>query len=237
PATHGVLRLKVTLEGEVVRDCEAVMGYLHRGVEKLFEDGSYLQAIPMTDRLDYLAAMHNNYALCYGVEKMMGANVPEKAQYIRALTTEVQRVASHLLWLGAFSLDLGAITPFWWCVRGREGDNYARFVCRIEEMKQSLDMLDQMIAQCPEKGEYIAPEIGEGPRQHRVKPPKGDVYAGIERARGEYGVYIVSDGTNRPYRLKWRAPTLANLHPLGDMTRGAKIPDLIVTLGSIDIVL
>ena len=121
PATHGVLRLKVTLEGEVVRDCEPVMGYLHRGVEKLFEDGSYLQAIPMTDRLDYLAAMHNNYALCYGVERMMGANVPEKAQYIRALTTEVQRIASHLLWLGAFGLDLGAITPFWWCVRDREG--------------------------------------------------------------------------------------------------------------------
>jgi NADH-quinone oxidoreductase subunit D len=329
------------------------MGYLHRGVEKLFEDGSYLQAIPMTDRLDYLAAMHNNYALCHAVEKMMGASIPERAQYIRAMTTEVQRVASHLLWLGAFGLDLGAITPFWWCVRDREGaialmerlcgarltynwfriggvkndlpagwldettryvrymreriheyenllldndivrlrlvdvgklskqqaigygcsgpmlrgsgvdwdlrrdepfnpvyqkvkwsvitrkegDNYARLVCRIEEMKQSLDMLDQMIAQCPEKGEYISPEIGEGPRQHRVKPPKGDVYAGIEGARGEYGCYIVSDGTNRPHRLKWRAPTLANLHPLAEITRGAKIPDLIVTLGSIDIVL
>ena len=353
PATHGVLRLKVTLEGEIVRDVEPVLGYLHRGVEKLFEDGSYLQAIPMTDRLDYLAAMHNTYALVHGVERLMGANVPEKAQYIRAMTTEVQRVASHLLWLGAFGLDMGAMTAFWWTVRDREGaialmerlsgarltynwfrmggvkndlpdgwldecsrwvrymrvrlqeyenlltdndilkvrtvgvgllsretalnygcsgpmlrgsgvnwdlrrdepfnpvyqkirwnvitrkegDCYARFRCRMGEMWESLDMLDQMIAQCPEKGDYIAPEIGEGPRQHRLKPPKGDVYAAVEGARGEYGVYIVSDGTNRPYRLTWRAPTLSNLMPLAEMTRGLKIPDLIVSLGSIDIVL
>lgn len=355
PATHGVLRLKVTLEGEIIRDCEPVLGYLHRGVEKLFEDGSYLQAIPMTDRLDYLAAMHNNYALCHAVETLMGATgqVPEKAQYIRAMTTEVQRVASHLLWLGAFGLDLGALTPFWWTVRDREGaiallerlsgarltynwfryggvkndlppgwtdecsryirymreriveyhnllldndilkirtigvghlsgedakrygcsgpmlrgsgvdwdlrrdepfnpvyqkikwrpvvykegDCYARFRVRLDELSQSLDMLEQMIALCPEKGDYIAPEIGEGPRQHRLKPPVGEVYAAVEGARGEYGVYIVSDGTNRPYRMKWRAPTLSNLMPLPQMTRGAKIPDLIVTLGSVDIVL
>lgn len=114
PATHGVLRLKVSLEGEIVRDCEPVLGYLHRGTEKIFEDGSYLQAIPMTDRLDYLAAMHNNYALTHTVEKLMGATdkVPEKAQYIRAMTTEVQRIGSHLLWFGAFGLDLGAMTMF-----------------------------------------------------------------------------------------------------------------------------
>src|SRR5581483_12004860 len=115
PATHGVLRLKVMLEGEIIRDVEPVLGYLHRGVEKLFEDGSYLQAIPMTDRLDYLAAMHNNYALCHSVETLMGvsAQIPERAQYIRALTTEVQRIASHLLWLGAFALDMGAMTVSW----------------------------------------------------------------------------------------------------------------------------
>lgn len=353
PATHGVLRLKVTLEGEVIRDCEPVLGYLHRGVEKLFEDGSYLQAIPMTDRLDYLAAMHNNYALCHSVETLMGAQVPERAQYIRAMTTEVQRVASHLLWFGAFGLDLGAITPFWWAVREREGaiallerlsgarltynwfrvggvkndlppgwldecsryigymrerlqeyenlwtdndivklrtvgvgvltkeqaknygcsgpmargsgvdwdlrrdepfnpvyqkinwkpvvlkegDCYARMRVRMLEMHQSLDMLEQMIAQFPTGGEYISPEIGEGPRQHRLKPPVGEVYAAVEGARGEYGCYIVSDGTNRPYRFKWRAPTLSNLMPLAEITRGAKIPDLIVTLGSVDIVL
>jgi NADH-quinone oxidoreductase subunit D len=353
PATHGVLRLKVTLEGETIRDCEPVLGYLHRGTEKLFEDGSYLQAIPFTDRLDYLAAMHNNYALCHTVESLMGVQVPERAQHIRAMTTEVQRVASHLLWLGAFGLDLGALTPFWWTVRDREGaigllerlsgarltynwfriggvkndlppgwleecsryvgymrervqeyhnlltdndifkmrtvgvgklsaadaksfgcsgpmlrgsgvdwdlrrdepfnpvygkikwrpvvqkegDCYARYLCRIKEIEQSLDMLEQMIPLTPAKGDYIAPEVGEGPRQHRAKPPAGEAYAAIEGARGEYGVYVVSDGTNRPYRMKWRAPTLSNLMPLAQMTRGAKIPDLIVTLGSIDIVL
>ena len=353
PATHGVLRLKVTLEGEVIRDVEPVLGYLHRGVEKIFEEASYMQCIPHTDRLDYLAAMHNNYALCHGVERLMNAQIPERAEYIRAMTTEVQRVASHLLWLGAFGLDMGAITAFWWAVRDREGaialmerlsgarltynwfrvggvkndlppgwldectkyikymrermgewdnlftdndilklrtvgvgyisgetaknygcsgpmlrgsgvgwdlrrdepfnavyskikwrpvvqkegDCYARFRVRMLEIEQSLDMLEQMIAQCPTSGDYISPEIGEGPRQHRLKPPVGEVYAGIEGARGEYGVYIVSDGTNRPYRLKWRAPTLSNLHPLAEMTRGLKIPDLIVTLGSIDIVL
>jgi NADH-quinone oxidoreductase subunit D len=353
PATHGVLRLKVTLEGEIVRDVEPVLGYLHRSVEKLFEDGSYLQAIPLTDRLDYVAAMHNNYALCHTVEKMMGAQVPERAEYIRAMTTEVQRVASHMLWLGAFGLDLGAMTAFWWAMRDREGaisllerlsgarltynwfrmggvkndlppgwldectrwigyhrerlqefhnlftdndivrartvdvgymspqtaiaygcsgpmlrgsgvdwdlrrdkpfnpvyqkikwapvvekagDCYARYMCRMREMDQSLDMLEQMIAQIPEKGDYIAPEIGEGPRQHRLKPPAGEAYGAIEGARGEYGVYIVSDGTNRPYRMKWRAPTLSNLMPLGEISRGQKIPDLIVTLGSVDIVL
>ena len=353
PATHGVLRLKVTLEGEVVRDVEPVLGYLHRGVEKLFEDGSYLQAIPLTDRNDYLAAMHNNYALCHAVEKLMGAQVPERAQWIRAAVMEVQRVASHLLWVGAFGLDLGAMTMFWWTVRDREGaiallervsgarltynwyriggvkndlppgwldecsrwvkymrerlveyenvltdndifklrtidvgyldpqvaksygcsgpmlrgsgvdwdlrrdepfnpvyqqikwkvitekegDCYARYRVRIREMWESLDMLDQMIAQFPEKGDYISPEIGEGPRQHRAKPPAGEVYAAVEGARGEYGVYIVSDGTNRPYRMKWRAPSFSNLAPLPDISRGGKIPDLIVTLGSIDIVL
>lgn len=353
PATHGVLRLKVTLEGEVIRDVECVLGYLHRGVEKLFEDGSYLQAIPMTDRLDYIAAMHNNYALCWGVERLMNAQIPERAEYIRALTTEVQRIASHLLWLGSFCLDMGAMTAFWWAMREREGaigllerlsgarltynwfrvggvkndlpsgwleectqfikymrerlpewhnlltdndilklrtvgvgvltaeqaknygcsgpmarasgvdwdlrrdepfnavyskitwkpavrregDAYARYLVRLDEMTASLDMLEQMIAQIPPKGEYINPEIGEGPRQHRLKPPPGEVYAAVEGARGEYGVYIVSDGTNRPSRLKWRAPTFSNLMPLAPMTRGLKIPDLIVTLGSIDIVL
>ena len=353
PATHGVLRLKVTLEGEVIRDVEPVLGYLHRSVEKLFEDGSYLQAIPMTDRLDYLAAMHNNYALVHGVERLMNLQIPERADYIRALTTEVQRVASHLLWLGAFGLDMGAMTVFWWAVRDREGgiallerlsgarltynwfriggvkndlppgwldecqryvvymrkrmqeyenllldndivkirtigvgvmdkelaknygcsgpmlrgsgvdwdlrrdepfntmysklkwkpavrkegDVYARFRVRMDELHTSLDMLEQLVAMGAPAGDYLSPEVGAGPRQHRAKPPAGEVYAAVEGARGEYGVYIVSDGTNRPYRLKWRAPTLSNLMPLAEITRGYKIPDLIVTLGSIDIVL
>ncbi|MHB8603632.1 MAG: NADH-quinone oxidoreductase subunit D [Thermoplasmatota archaeon] len=354
PSTHGVLRLKVVLEGEVIRDVEPVIGYLHRGTEKLFEEGSYLQAIPLTDRLDYIAAMHNNYAWCHSVEMLMGATaqVPERAQYIRAITMEINRIASHLLWLGTFGLDVGALTPFFWCVRDREGalallerlsgaritfnwyriggvkndlpegfldevqrfldwmparlkeyedllsdndifrmrtdgvgvltreqaidfgcsgpmlrgsgvdfdlrrdepfnpvyqkvkwrvpvgkkgDNYSRYRVRMDEMYESLRILQQLITSVP-AGDYIAPEIGEGARQHRVKPPVGEVYGRVEGARGEYGVYLVSDGTARPWRAKWRAPTLANLSPLAEMTRGALIPDLVSTLGSIDLVL
>lgn len=351
PSTHGVLRLKVTIDGETIVHVEPVIGYLHRGVEKLFEDGSYLQAIPLTDRLDYAQAMMNNWALCRGVEELMGVKVPERAEYIRTAIAEIQRIASHFLWLGTFGLDIGAATPFFWCMRDREGaislmerasgarltytwyriggvkndlpddwwveaqrycrwmrerieeydelltendiwqvrlqgtgiltkamaleygcvgpfarasgvdwdlrrdepygaygkvkfdvpvrtegDCYARYLCRLEEMRQSVDILEQCIAQVP-AGDYIAPEVGEGARQHRVKPPVGEIYSRIESARGEMGVYIVSDGTSKPYRLKWRAPSFSNLQPLNDMVVGAKIPDLIATLGSTDIIL
>lgn len=352
PSTHGVLRLKVTLDGEIVEHVEPILGYLHRGTEKLFEEGSYLQAIPFTDRLDYAAAIHNNWALVHGVEELAGIEVPMRAEYIRVLAGEIQRVASHLLWMGPFGLDIGALTPFFWCMRDREGalqlierlsgaritinwfrfggvkndlprgfvedargyvaymreripeyrnlledndivrvrtrgigilpreraiaygcsgpmlrgsgmdfdlrrddpfckayrelkwkvvtetagDNYARFKVRLGEMEQSLNLIEQCLDQLPE-GDYIAPEVGEGARQHRVKTPPGEIYSRIEGGRGEYGVYIVSDGTNRPYRLKWRAPTLSNLMPLNEMARGQKIPDLIATLGSIDIIL
>lgn len=352
PSTHGVLRLKVTLDGEVVEHVEPVLGYLHRGTEKLFEEGSYLQAIPFTDRLDYGAAIHNNWALCVGVERLAGIQVPDRAEYIRAIAGEIQRLASHFLWMAAFGLDIGAVTPFFWCMRDREGalqlierlsgaritinwfrfggvkndlprgfvedarayvgylrtrlpeyhnllmdndivrvrtrgigvlpkqmaiaygcsgpmlrgsgidfdlrrdepfckayqevdwkvptdsgsDCYARFKVRLAEMDQSLNIIEQCLDKLP-AGDYIAPEVGEGARQHRVKTPPGEIYSRIEGARGEYGVYIVSDGTNRPYRLKWRASTLSNLMPLNEMVRGLKIPDLIATLGSIDIIL
>ncbi len=351
PSTHGVLRLRVTLEGETIVDVEPVIGYLHRSVEKLFEDGSYLQAIPLTDRLDYAQAMLNNWALCRGVEEIMGVQVPERAEYIRTAIAEIQRIASHFLWLGTFGLDIGAASPFFWCMRDREGaiallerasgarltynwyriggvkndlppdwwaeaaryvtwmrqrigeyeelltdndiwrmrligtghmsrevalaygcvgpfarassvdvdlrrdepygaygkvkfhvpvrtegDCYARYLLRMEEMRQSVDILEQCIAQVP-KGDYVAPEVGEGARQHRAKTPPGEVYSRIESARGEMGVFIVSDGSSKPYRLKWRAPSFSNLQPLPHLVRGAKIPDLIATLGSVDIIL
>ncbi|MHB8584646.1 MAG: NADH-quinone oxidoreductase subunit D [Thermoplasmatota archaeon] len=352
PSTHGVLRLKVTLDGETVMGVHPVIGYLHRGTEKLFEDGSFLQSLPFTDRLDYLAAIHNNWAVCHAVEQLVGVQVPERAEYIRGVAGELQRVASHLLWLGTFGLDIGAMTPFFWCMRDREGalqlierltgaritinwlrfggvkndlppyfleetkryvdylrlripeyrelleqndivrararhigvlprdraiaygcsgpmarasgvdfdlrrdepfcaayqkvkwrvvtrqegDIYSRFLCRMDEMDVSLDILEQLCAAMPE-GDYVSPDVGEGARQHRLKVPAGEIYSRIEGARGEYGVYVVSDGTNKPYRMKWRAPTLSNLHPLEEMTRGFKIPDLVATLGSIDIVL
>ncbi|HLE97834.1 MAG TPA: NADH-quinone oxidoreductase subunit D, partial [Candidatus Thermoplasmatota archaeon] len=120
PSTHGVLRLKVVLDGEVVRKVDPVIGYLHRSVEKLGEDGSYLQFIHLTDRLDYLEAMNNNHAFCHAVERLGGVTVPERAEYIRVIALETNRIASHLLWLGTFGLDVGAMTPFFWCMRDRE---------------------------------------------------------------------------------------------------------------------
>ncbi len=352
PSTHGVLRLKTYLEGETIVHIEPVIGYLHRSVEKIAEDGSYLQFIHLTDRLDYLQAMNNNHAFCHAVETLAGVEVPERADYIRVMALEINRIASHFLWLGTFGLDVGAFSPLFWALRdregaisllerlsgarltynwiriggvkndippgfldelrryldylparlaefenvfsgndifrartigvgvlkkdtaleyglcgpmlrsagvrwdlrkdmpysvypkldfkvpvGRHGDNYDRYLLRLEEMKQSINILHQCIDQIPATGDYIAPEVGAGARQHRFKPPAGEVYAATESAKGEMGCYIVSDGTASPYRLKWRAPTLHNLQVLPELVTGLKIPDVIATLGSIDIVL
>lgn len=352
PSTHGVLRLKVTLNGEIVEDVEPVMGYLHRGSEKLAEDGTYLQWIPYTDRLDYLAAMQNNMAYCLAVETVADIKVPEYANYLRVIAQEINRIASHQVWLGTWGIDLGALTMFFWCIRDREealallelmcgarltysymrfggvvrdvpdgfreralkfvhymrprideyeslltkndiflmrtkgigklsakavmnygvtgpmargsgidfdlrrdepycnyadfdfevpvrkdGDCYARYEVRVEEMRQACDILEQALTNLPTRGPYIAPEVGERAKQNRVKPPVGEVYVRVENPRGEVGCFLVSDGSNKPYRVKWRPPSLSNLHPLRDMTVGLKIPDLIATLGSTDITL
>lgn len=121
PATHGVLRMKLLLDGEIIVDAEPVIGYLHRGSEKLGESGTYLQFIPYTDRMDYLAAIHNNMAFVHACERLADVEVPERANVVRVLAMEVNRVASHLLWLATWGLDLGALTPFFWCMRDREG--------------------------------------------------------------------------------------------------------------------
>ncbi|OGL52868.1 MAG: NADH dehydrogenase [Candidatus Schekmanbacteria bacterium RIFCSPLOWO2_12_FULL_38_15] len=120
PSTHGVLRILLTLDGEKVTDCEVVIGYLHRGVEKLAEHRDYKQAIILTDRLDYLASMSNNLAYVLAVEKLMDVKVPERAEYIRVIVAELQRIASHLIWLATHAMDIGAITVFLYCFRERE---------------------------------------------------------------------------------------------------------------------
>ena len=120
PSTHGVLRLLLTLDGEKVVDCEVIVGYLHRGVEKLAENRDYKQNILLTDRLDYLASMSNNLAYVQAVEKLMDVKVPERAEYIRIIVTELQRIASHLVWLGTHAMDIGAVTVFLYCFRERE---------------------------------------------------------------------------------------------------------------------
>ncbi|RFU62203.1 NADH-quinone oxidoreductase subunit D [Peribacillus saganii] len=120
PSTHGVFRLVVKIDGEIITEAKPVIGYLHRGTEKLAEDLQYTQIIPYTDRMDYLSAMTNNYVLCHAVETMMGIKIPDRAEYLRVLTMELGRVASHLVWWGTFLLDIGATSPFLFAFRERE---------------------------------------------------------------------------------------------------------------------
>ncbi|MGA8944152.1 MAG: NADH-quinone oxidoreductase subunit D [Thermoactinomyces sp.] len=120
PSTHGVLRLKVKIDGEIIVDAEPVIGYLHRGTEKLAEDLNYTQIIPYTDRMDYISAMTNNYAIVHATERLMQLEIPERAEYLRVIAMELNRVASHLVWIGTYLLDLGAMTPFLYCFRDRE---------------------------------------------------------------------------------------------------------------------
>ncbi len=346
PSTHGVLRLQLTLDGEVIVDCLPHIGYLHRNFEKICENRTYTQVIPYTDRLDYLGAMNNNFGYCLSVEKLMGIAVPERAEYIRVIMAELNRIASHLLGIGTFVQDLGAFgTPLLYCFREREkimdifemtcgarltysyyriggvsadipdgfiekvkafieyfkpklddyrdlftynaiflvrsrgigilskekaidyaisgpnlrgsgvkfdlrkdepysiyprfnfdvpagknGDCWDRYKVRIEEMHQSLKIIEQAINNIP-VGDFIAkvPKI--------IKPPEGEIYFRSESPRGELGFYLISDGTAKPYRLKCRAPSFVNLAVIPELVRGLKIADVIAVLGSLDIVL
>ncbi|GGK25735.1 NADH-quinone oxidoreductase subunit D [Caldalkalibacillus thermarum] len=120
PSTHGVFRVVLKIDGEIIKEATPVIGYLHRGTEKLAEDLNYTQIIPYTDRMDYLAAMTNNYVICHAVETMMGIEVPERAEYLRVITMELGRIASHLVWFGTYLLDIGAMSPFLYAFRDRE---------------------------------------------------------------------------------------------------------------------
>ncbi len=346
PSTHGVFRMRLTLDGEVIVDVEPVLGYLHRGIEKLAEGRTYTQNIPFTDRLDYLASMSNNLAYVLAVEKLAGLSVPERAEYLRVIMVELQRIASHLIGVGAFLNDCGAfMTPFLYMFREREkildlfemvcgqrltynymriggvshdipeeflpaldkfvrgmpgfideydqllaeneillarakgvgilpkelainisasgpvlrgsgvkwdirkadiysiydrfdfdiptgtiGDCYDRYWVRIEEMRQSVRIINQAMEQLP-PGEVL------GKVPPRLRPPVGEAYGHIEAPRGELGFYLVSDNSVNPYRFHIRAPTLINLTALRDMMIGWKVADAIIIFGSIDICL
>lgn len=345
PSTHGVFRIVVKLDGEVIKEATPVMGYLHRGTEKLAENLTYTQIIPYTDRMDYLAAMTNNYVLCHAVEKMLEIEIPERAEYLRLVVMELQRVASHLVWWGTYLLDVGALSPFLYAFSDREkiidlfnelcgarltyfymrvggvkwdapdgwldkvrdfvtymkdkiaeyeglvsgneiflsrvrgvgaydaqtaidyglsgamlrstgvkwdirkeqpysiydrfefdvpvqqaGDCYSRYLVRVEEMKQSLRILEQALEQFPEEGEIM----GKAPRV--IRPPEGETYTAIESPRGEIGVYIVSKGRQEPYRIKFRRPSFVNLQILPKLLEGETMTNLVTILGSIDIV-
>lgn len=345
PATHGVLHLVITLEGETIIKIEPHLGYIHRSIEKMSESLSYRQFIYVTSRMDYLSAHINNLACALCVEKGMQIEVPARAQVIRIIMSELTRIASHELWIGAMAMDLGAMTPFFYTFREREtindimeqtcgarltmnymvpggvmydlhpefvarvksfitqfkdkvneledlvtnnvifrsrtegigilskedaisygctgpvarasgvdgdvrkrfpysgyeqlefdqclhttGDSFARYIVRIREMHQSIRMIEQLIDGIPE-GDFQAKTKAV------IKLPKGEFYTRVETARGELGVYIISEGGTTPYRIKYRSPGFSNLSALDHMARGSKIGDLMATMGTLDLVI
>jgi NADH-quinone oxidoreductase subunit D len=348
PSTHGVLRIVLKVDGERIVSARPDVGYLHRGTEKLFETETYPMIIPHTDRLDYVAAATNNHAYVLAVEKILGVDVPKRAQYIRVVLDEMQRISSHLLWLATAAIDLGAITPFFYtfrerevildlfedycgarltlnCMRvgglqeeltpgwieklraftedlgskideyedlltenriwkmrtigvgilnterciewgvtgpplraaglawdirraipyecypeldfeiptGKNADTYDRYLVRVAELRQSRRILLQC---CDWLAANPTGDIrGKVPRV--IKPPAGDVYASVESPKGELGFYLVSNGGNKPYRLRVRPPSFINLQALPEMARGHMVSDLVAIIGTIDIVL
>ena len=369
PAAHGVLRLVLELDGEVVERVDPHIGLLHRGTEKLIEHKTYLQAVPYFDRLDYVAPMNQEHAFALAAEKLLGCEVPERGQYIRVLYCEIGRILNHLLNLTTLAMDVGAMTPILWAFEEREklmvfyerasgarlhaayfrpggvhqdlpkglaediwawtesfpavledietmlldnrifkqrnvdigvvsadeamawgfsgpmirgsglawdlrkaqpyavydrmdfdipigkhGDCYDRFVLRVEEVRQSLRIMRQCLNEMPD-GEVTTldrkvspPRRGEMKRSMEAlihhfklytegyKVPEGEVYAAVEAPKGEFGVYLVSDGSNKPYRCKIRAPGFAHLQAMDFMCRGHMLADVPAVLGSIDIV-
>ena len=345
PATHGVLHLVITLNGETIKKVDPHLGYIHRSIEKMCESLSYRQFIYTTSRMDYLSSHINNHACALVVEKGLQVEIPQRAQVIRVLMDELTRLASHLLWWGAMAMDVGAITPFFHAFRERElitdimeetcgarltmnymvpggvmadihpnfqtkvksliaglksklpeydelvtgniifqermkgvgyiskedaisygcsgpvarasgvscdirkwypydcyaqlkfdeiirteGDSYARYLVRMDEMRQSIAIIDQLIDAIPE-GEFQAKTKAV------LKLPKGEFYTMVETARGELGVYIVSEGATTPYRIKFRSPGFSNLSALNHMSVGGKIGDLVATMGTLDLVI
>lgn len=345
PATHGVLHLVITLEGETVKKVEPHLGYIHRSIEKMCESLTYRQFIYVTSRMDYLSAHINNHTCDMTIENALQIEVPRRAQYIRVLMDELTRIASHELWWGALSMDLGAFTPFFYAFREREtineimeetcgarltmnymvpggvmadihpdfqrrvknfiqqfknkideydelvtsniifesrtkgvgylskedaisfgctgpvargsgvncdirklypyevynevqfdeiletgGDCFARYQVRVREMKESIRIIEQLIDGIPE-GDFQAKTKAV------LKLPKGEFYQQAETARGEFGVYIVSEGGTTPYRIKFRSPGFSNLSALEHMVRGSKIGDLMATMGTLDLVI
>ena len=347
PSTHGVLRVCLRLDGERVVDCRPVIGYLHRGIEKLAESREYIKITPYTDRMDYVAAMSGNLAYLGAVEKLCEVQVPEKAQYIRVIMVELNRIASHLLWLGTHALDLGAMSIFLYAFREREqildlfeaycgarltynafrisgvpadlppgwdaecrdflkffrgrhqeyatiltgnriwlkrtrgvgildarqclalsvtgptlraaglardlrkdepyaiydrldfkvpvrtdADTFARYEVRMEEMLESVRIVEQCLDQMPAEGPLM------GMKGRKMRPKKDEeVYFAIEGPRGEQGVYLYSDGTDRPYRCKFRNSSFANLQALAPMVKGLLLADVVAIIGTLDIVL
>ncbi|HEX6980505.1 MAG TPA: NADH-quinone oxidoreductase subunit D [Alphaproteobacteria bacterium] len=369
PAAHGVLRLVLEMDGEVVERADPHIGLLHRGTEKLIEYKTYLQALPYFDRLDYVSPMCQEHAFALAVEKLLGIEVPPRGQYIRVLFSEITRILNHLLNITTFALDVGAMTPLLWAFEEREklmefyerasgarlhanyfrpggvafdlpagltddiyafaqrfpkmiddieelltenrifkqrtvdigkvtaaeamdwgfsgpmlrasgvpwdlrkaqpydayeqmefdipvgknGDCFDRYLCRIEEMRQSVRIINQALDRMPggpfktNDRKITPPPRAEMKRSmealiHHFKlftegyhVPPGETYTAVEAPKGEFAVYLVSDGTNRPYRCKIRAPGFAFLQAMDFMSKGHMLADVVAIIGSMDIV-
>jgi len=345
PSTHGVLRLLVSLRGEMVKNVQPHLGYIHSGIEKMCESITYQQIIHLTDRMDYISAHINNEAVCLNVEKALEIDIPDRVKVIRTIMSELTRIQSHQLWWACFGMDLGGLTCFFYGLRDREkildifeetcggrmivsyncpgglmydihpnfqkrvkefikyfrkilpeydqlltgnvifherskgigkltkedaisfgvtgptgrasgfscdvrkhepysaydrvqfkeillteGDTFSRYVVRIEEMWESMNIIEQLIDNIP-----------EGPFAVKMKPiiklPEGEYYQRVETARGELGVFIISDGNKNPYRVKFRSPNFSNLSVLNHIATGFKIADLVAIGGSLDLII
>jgi NADH-quinone oxidoreductase subunit D len=371
PSTHGVLRLVLELDGETVLSAAPTIGYLHTGIEKTAEQKKWQQVIPLVERMDYLSAQSNSMAFCLSVEKLLGLEVPERVQTIRLLIAELQRINSHLVWLGTHGMEVGAVSVMLYCFRERElllninemlagfrmfpsymrvgglredlprgfhqavtafldrfpskldeyedlltkneiylkrtrgvgrisaddalsyglvgpiarasglnydvrkvfpylgydtfefsvptrsdGDVYARYQVRVAEMRESVKICRQALQRIAPVGPYAIddPRITPPPKdrvytemealiQHFLvysqgfTVPAGEIYVPVEGPRGEHGFYLVADGTNRPWRVKSRAPSLLACQALQKMIVGGLIADVIAVIGSIDVVM
>ena len=369
PAAHGVLRLVMEMDGEIVERADPHIGLLHRGTEKLIEHKTYLQAVPYFDRLDYVSPMCQEHAYALAVEKLLDIEVPKRGQYIRVLFSELSRILNHILNITTFALDVGAMTPLLWgfeereflmefyerasgarlhaayfrpggihqdlpdgllddiakwsesfpgfvedmenlltnnrifkqrtvdigavnqdeaqslgftgpCIRasglpwdlrksrpydcysevdfdipvGKTGDCYARYLVRVEEMRQSLRIIKQCLDNIPDgpvkstDNKIAPPKRGDMKKSmealiHHFKlytegyhVPPGETYSAVEAPKGEFAVYLVSDGSNKPYRCKIRAPGFAFLSAMDYLSKGHMLADTVAIIGSLDIV-
>ena len=369
PAAHGVLRLILEMDGEVIERADPHIGLLHRGTEKLIEYKTYLQALPYFDRLDYVAPMNQEHAFALAVEKLMGIEVPKRGQYIRVLYSEIGRILNHILNIATFAIDVGAMTPILWgfeqreklmeyyerasgarmhaayfrpggvhqdlpagllddigefcetfpamvddcetlltdnrifrqrtvdigvftaeeacdwgcsgpvlrgsgvpwdlrraqpyeCYEelafeipiGKNGDCFDRYLVRIEEMRQSVKIMKQCIEKIPGGPVYVQNSKVTPPKRGEMKQsmealihhfklytegyhvPPGETYTAVEAPKGEFGVYLVADGTNKPYKCKIRAPSFAFLAAMDFLCRGHMLADSVAIIGSLDIV-
>ena len=348
PSTHGVLRLIAELDGEQILSVTPDVGYLHRGLEKMAESRTYLQYLPIVDRVDYLGGFFTSYAFCDSVEMLSEIEVPKRAKYIRMLCMELNRIASHLLWLGTFMLDLGASSPLFYCFRDREVilslferltgqrmmynyfifggvrydvdsdwlndvlefvsklpdsikdyeniitnnpifldrtiqkgympkqtalnysitgpnlrasgldmdfrkskpyscydevdfipavsnrcDSYGRYLVRIQEIKSSVDIVKQAVLFLKQNSGKISLDIS----QLNIKPKEGEYTSYVESSRGLLNCYLKSDGSNKPYRVKWRTGSFYSVQVLPELVKNLSYSDLIAIFGSLDVIL